>query len=269
MTRQELLEKYSGTVDLTSKEFEELLHSLMLVSDDSKKNAQILCHGAGAKGIENLHEILNFSGLNIKRTGPRSNNYVAEGLLSTNVCFNDPNSNDIDVERAFDYKYGYSDSNGNFYTIVSAVPLVVGDIPLGRIIKKSKDKNCVLDDLGIENLPKEFILGVLVSDGKSRVSKFTLNPNFLMLSKENYNNAYDSVKQIFKNANYENVEEYYSRISAIMKTVSERKKIGLPVSDLMETVEYQKDALSLYLKIHDGENIFDEKKTNLSKKVRL
>lgn len=268
MTRQEVLEKYSGTVEITSKEFEELLHSLMLVSDNSKRNSQILCHGAGAKGIESLDEILNVSGLSIKRTDPDSNNYVAEGLLSTNVCFNSPTSNDVDVENAFGYKYGYSDPNGNFYTIVSAVPLAIGDITLGRIIKQSKDRNCVLDDLGIEKLPKEFILGVLVNDGKSRISKFTLNSNFFMLSRENYNKAYDSVKQILKNANYEDAEEYYSRINAMMKMVSIRKEAGLPVTEFMEPKEYQKDALSLHLKIRDDKNFLDQKNANPLKKGR-
>ena len=268
MKLQELLEKYSEPVDITSKEFEELLYSLKLVSDDSKKNAQILCHGAGPKGVKNLHNILNSSGLNIIRKDPDSNNYVPEGLLSTNVCFNSPIFNDVDVEPAFGYKYHSYDSNGNFCTIVSAVPLVIGDIPLGRVIQLSKYKNCVLDDLGIENLPKEFILGVLVNDGKSQVSKFTLNPNFFMLSKENYNNAYDAIKQIFKNSTYGNVEEYYSHITSRMKSISQRKKLGMSIPEVLYIEEYQKEALSLYLKIRGRENVLDKKETNLPKKLK-
>ena len=239
MTRQEVLEKYSKTVDITEEEFEELLYSLKLLDSNCMNNAQILCHGAGERGVANLHNILDDSGLKIKRDFEESNNWIGEGILSTNVFFNDE-VNDVDVHSAFNYRYNYRDQNGNYHTIVTAIPLNIGDITLGKIVRFNESRNCVLDDVGIEAIPKEFILGVIEHGNNGE--KFRMNPNFFMLSKENYKNAYNSVNEIFAKSEYGSAEEYYAVKKRVFKNAQRRREMGLVAQELPE---YQLEAIVL------------------------
>lgn len=233
---QELLNKYSGFVPTSAEELEQILVELNLIKpEDSLQNAQILCHGAGESGIRNLDGILNHDGLRIKnRIG---NNYVAEGILSTNVCMNDENNN-VNIDATHGYKYNYVNENGEFFTIVSAVPIKLEQIKdgkvdkmaLGRIIHEgSKTHNCILDDAEMETLPKEFILGVIKSSGEMGSEQFQINPNFFALNEQNFQNAIDSINNIFANSKFNSLGEYYDAINGSVKVAVQREKLGLPV----------------------------------------
>lgn len=167
---QNVLTKYRDFTKITNEEFEKLLETFGVISYtdtmDGKtrryyphENGQVLCHGAGEKGRENLDSILNETGLKIANRGDDGNNYVASGVCSTNVICNDVETNQINYEKALHYKY-IGDENGNTITIISTIPQEIGNYYLGRVINnENKEKSCVLDDLGMQNLPKEFILG--------------------------------------------------------------------------------------------------------------
>ena len=149
--------------------------------DNPAENAQILCHGAGERGVANLDTIINKEGIAIVRDFEESNNYVASGVLSTNVLNNNKDDNSIDTSEMISYKYNYCNDQGEFFTIVTAFPLNIGDFTLGRVISSDKTNNCVLDDLNIRNIPKEFILGIIKSDVNNNF-KFKLNKHFFALN---------------------------------------------------------------------------------------
>ena len=240
MTKQEVASKFQFSKKITHEEFEEVLKGLGLIQADAEENAQILCHGAGKRGLDHLYNILNRNGLEIVRTAEDSNNYVASGVLSTNVLANDVSDNSVDAEKAFGYKYQKISEKDGYVTLISAIPQSIGDIALGKIYKgTSKTHNCVLDDLDIHNIPKEFILGVVRGDGVSEVQDFKMNTHFYALNEKNYQNAIESIKKIFANSTYGSKEEYYKSVEARMIYNDRRVAVGLEPIDIPV---YQLDA---------------------------
>lgn len=244
-TYKELVDIYKEFTPITEEELSVLMVLLNLDKGDPKNNSQILCHGAGESGVKHLDDILNGGGLKIKRDNPDSNNYVDGGLLSTNVCMNDPVTNEINISATLGYKYHKVNEIDGYITIITAIPVRLKkgneNITLGRIIPASKTRNCVLDDLGIESIPKEFILGVLSGTGREGEQKFKINENFFALSEKNFDNAMDAINNIFsKSAICGSAEEYYESIESAVRVCTVRENAGMPTDEIL--TKYQLEA---------------------------
>lgn len=241
MKVKDVKEKYAEFTNVKKEDFDELLKALQLVTDDKANNAQILCHGLGEKGHKNLNRILDETGLKIaNRGGP--NDEVSRGLLSTNALANDKDNN-VNSNYVIGYTANVRNEAGEYVTIISAIPTKMKDFILGRIIAdgKNKEYNCVLDDLGIGDLPKEFILGIIKRKGETDI-KFKLNNNFYKLSEKNFNNALDSIEKLF--GGEKGQKDYFDDISSKIEYAELKKEHGVP--DNGKIRDYEIDALKRY-----------------------
>lgn len=220
---------------VNNQSFLELLIRLGLYKSDSSQNAQIMCHGPGERGIKGLDDILN-NGLFIKRPFKDSNNYLSSGVLSTNILINNPD-NTINIDQILNYNYGTVDEQGNRYVVVTALPIEIRDIILGRIFEDSEyrklGKQCVLDDLNIETMFPQFILGVIKIRPDKQI-EFKLNKHFYALSKENENQAVENLKELFKSNGYSTPDEYYKQVKALKNVTDIQKARGLPAPPMPE-----------------------------------
>ena len=251
---KELTQKYKDFTPTTLAEFEQILVELNLLKpDDPSQNAQILCHGAGERGANNLNGILNESGLEIVRTHAGARNEVSSGVLSTNICANNADNNTIDTDKTFNYAaYAAVNEQGESFTIVSAIPIKLDmtkhglnrKIALGRIIHEdSKTNNCVLDDLNIQAIPKQFILGVIKRNAMNpdSLQEFKINENFFALSEQNFTQAFWTTMIMFAQSKHGSPEQYYDEIRAMITMHK----------DLSNIPEYQVDAAILDTIIND------------------
>ncbi len=230
---------------ITTEEFSDILKVLGLYNEeDNTSNAQILCHGPGKRGIKNLDNIITKDGLRIIRNFEDSNNYVASGVLSTNTLMNSETDNSIDIDGTLSYTYGFLDKDGNTYNIISAIPQKIQDIVLGRVMGDRKDGICcVLDELNIDRIPPQFILGVMRTNTISRKQEFLLNDNFYAISRENELSAVSFIQDLLKANNFASIDEYYKQIEDIMRANQEFRNRGLPCASLRK---YKEDAYELY-----------------------
>lgn len=253
---QELAQKYNDYTPITLAEFEQILTELNLLKLDAPlQNAQILCHGAGERGANNLNSILNEKGLEIVRDHDGANNEVASGVLSTNICTNNPD-NTINTSKTFGYAaYSSINEKGESFTIISAIPIKLDmtqnginqKIALGRIIHQdSKTNNCVLDDLNIQAIPKQFILGVMKRNPMKPESpqEFKLNENFFALSEQNFLQAFYATMIMFAQSKYGSYENYYDTMNAKIDNALDMDRLPLLLKNGM-IGKYQVDANQL------------------------
>ena len=251
MTKEEIFEKYKNSSSITEQEFTEILKGLGLMCENADENAQILCHGAGKDGVKHLDDIVNNSGIRIRNRQAvmeeKSNDAANSGILSTNRLMNNTKDNTIDIHKAYQYGYGNAET-GKVYTVVTAIPQVLGDFVLGKILPRGGEvdrRACVLDDLGIGSIPKEFIVGVIVTDATTGEKEFQLNENFYALSQKNYDKAVDCVKGIYEKAKTSQ-EEYYSDLGEEEMISFRRILAGCPARDGM--LKFKEEALKTFRK---------------------
>ena len=230
--------------NIDNKSFSKLLNELGVIKENALENDQILCHGPGAQGIEHIDDILN-DGLCIKREFKDSNNYVSAGLLSTNALMNSSEDNSVDIDKVLHYNYGQTDSKGDRYVVISAIPQKLQNILLGKIIEETEYRKlglqCVLDELGIEKLFPQFILGVVKVSSKGK-TQFKLNNKFFALNKKNENLAVKNVLELFEKKGFKTIDDYYKSANDIVYLSEVRESRGLPAIPIPKYKKYISDA---------------------------
>ena len=241
--------------NIDNKSFAKLLKTSGIIKEDSLENDQILCHAPGAYGIEHLNDILN-DGLLIKRNFKDSNNYVSSGVLSTNVLMNSSEDNSVDIDKILHYDYGRTDTNGNRYVVVSSIPQKLQNILLGKIIEENEYRKrglqCVLDELEIEKLFPQFILGVVKISPKGS-TQFKLNNKFFAINKKNENLAVKNVLELFEKKGFKTVDDYYKFVDNIISISEVRVSKGLPPISIPK---YKKNISEIY-----KQSLFDKSAT--------
>lgn len=194
------------------EQFKCYLHKYGVVKNDSYQNAQILIHGVGQTGADNIEQIKS-EGLWLQY-GRNDDKNGRRGVLSTCYLCNDIQDNTVDWNILDNYYYGAgADQYGYGYNVIMAIPQQLGNYYLGRVLPdrkaafntnrhhqgNHKGYNCLLDDLGMQKIPAEFIIGLCTVDRKNGEQSYLLNPAYYLASKENYEQAKKFVGNLVKN----------------------------------------------------------------------
>lgn len=193
------------------EQFKKFLHQYGIVKNDAYQNAQILVHGVGQTGANNIEQIKN-EGLWLQY-GRNDNKNGRRGVLSTCYLCNDLQDNTVDWSTLDNYYHGTGfDQYGYGYNVIMAIPQQLGNYYLGRVLPDQKNTfninrhhqgnhkgyNCLLDDLGMQKIPSEFIVGLCQIDRRSGKQNYLLNPTHYAVNQESCEQAKKFVGNLVK-----------------------------------------------------------------------
>ncbi len=169
---------------MNTQQLETLLKDLGIINtDDPTQNGSILVHGTGSKPgsvVDGCFENGLFKN-------------ESSSVLSTIMVINDKVTN-VNTDRIVGYNYG-CDENEIIRTIVVHFPKTLGNMYLGNVYINEGERNgnaglqngkhCLLDCILTNNIPAEFIVGVIERNQNDEENfEFKMNPNYYGINPE-------------------------------------------------------------------------------------
>ena len=165
-----------GEINMNTQQLENLFKDLDIIKEDPTQNGSVLLHGTIKSDgfVDSCFE----NGL---YKNPNAS------VLSTIYLNNDKVTN-IDPERIVGYNYG-CDKNEIVRTVVVHLPKTLGNMYLGNVYINEGERNgngglqngkhCLLDCILTDNIPTEFIVGVIERNQNEEDNfEFKMNPNY-------------------------------------------------------------------------------------------